>query len=169
MIELNDFSLDYDGTYVVSSSEQIEQLLIQSVPLSMIKTLKVDSEIKRFNFLSEEKVREYSENDEINLDFTYKIPKYYAELDLDKLIAKLIENEDDSREARILNEYQEFKKRDLLFFLKTIIFVIDEFKKNKVVWGVGRGSSCASYLLYKLGLHSVDSVKYNIPMHEFFH
>jgi DNA polymerase III alpha subunit len=39
--------------------------------------------------------------------------------------------------------------------------------QNNVVWGVGRGSSVASYVLYLLGVHKIDSLKYNLDIHEF--
>jgi DNA polymerase III alpha subunit len=38
---------------------------------------------------------------------------------------------------------------------------------KNIVWGVGRGSSCSSYLLYLLGLHEVDVVKYDVDISDF--
>ena len=35
-------------------------------------------------------------------------------------------------------------------------------------WGVGRGSSVSSYCLYLIGIHMVDSIKYNLDIQEFF-
>ena len=40
-------------------------------------------------------------------------------------------------------------------------------KTNSIVWGVGRGSSVASYVLFLLGVHKIDSVKYNLDWREF--
>jgi len=45
---------------------------------------------------------------------------------------------------------------------------VNIFEENKVVWGTGRGSSCASYILYLIGIHQVDSVKYDLDLGEFF-
>jgi DNA polymerase III alpha subunit len=53
---------------------------------------------------------------------------------------------------------------DLLFYLK---YLVDTMRENKVVWGVGRGSSVASYVLYLIGIHKVDSIKYNLDIREF--
>ena len=47
-------------------------------------------------------------------------------------------------------------------------YIIDTLRENNVVWGVGRGSSVASYVLFLLGVHKIDSVKYNLPLEEFF-
>ena len=52
--------------------------------------------------------------------------------------------------------------------LKTMKFIVDTLKKNNIVWGVGRGSSVASYVLHIIGVHKIDSVKYNLPIEEFF-
>ena len=53
---------------------------------------------------------------------------------------------------------------DVLFYLK---YLIDTMRKHNIVWGVGRGSSVASYVLYLLGIHKVDSIKYELDIHEF--
>ena len=39
--------------------------------------------------------------------------------------------------------------------------------EHQVIWGVGRGSSVASYVLYKLGVHRVDSMYYDLDPQEF--
>jgi len=48
-----------------------------------------------------------------------------------------------------------------------LIYVLDVMREKKVIWGVGRGSSCSSYLLYLLGLHEVDPVKYDVEFTDF--
>ena len=53
---------------------------------------------------------------------------------------------------------------ELLHFMK---YLVDTLRKNNVVWGVGRGSSVASYILYLIGVHKVDSIKYNLDINEF--
>ena len=53
---------------------------------------------------------------------------------------------------------------DLLFYLK---YLVDTMRENKIVWGVGRGSSVASYVLYLIGVHRIDSIKYDLDIREF--
>jgi DNA polymerase III alpha subunit len=48
-----------------------------------------------------------------------------------------------------------------------MIYLVAVMRENKIVWGVGRGSSVSSFLLYLAGLHSVNSVKYNLDIKEF--
>ena len=54
---------------------------------------------------------------------------------------------------------------DVLYTMK---YIVDTLRANNVVWGVGRGSSVASYVLYLIGVHKIDSIKYNLPIEEFF-
>jgi len=69
---------------------------------------------------------------------------------------------------RVVEELRLFAKYDMIPMLKTMKYVVDTLRANNVVWGVGRGSSVASYVLHIIGVHKIDSVKYNIPIEEFF-
>jgi len=69
---------------------------------------------------------------------------------------------------RVNIELAEYEKRGLLMLLKQMKYIIDTLRENNIVWGVGRGSSVASYTLYLMGVHRIDSIKYNIPLNEFF-
>jgi DNA polymerase III alpha subunit len=40
-------------------------------------------------------------------------------------------------------------------------------REHGVVWGVGRGSSVASYVLFLIGIHKIDSLYYDLPIDEF--
>ena len=61
-----------------------------------------------------------------------------------------------------------FAKNDMIPVLKTMKYVVDTLRKNNIVWGVGRGSSVSSYVLFLIGIHKIDSIKYNLPIEEFF-
>ena len=69
---------------------------------------------------------------------------------------------------RVSEELRLFAKHDMILVLKTMKYVVDTLRANNVVWGVGRGSSVASYVLFMIGVHKIDSVKYNLPINEFF-
>lgn len=53
-------------------------------------------------------------------------------------------------------------------FIECVQYMVEQFNSNDMVWGVGRGSSCASLVLFLMGIHCVDPVKYDIDMQEFF-
>jgi DNA polymerase III alpha subunit len=75
--------------------------------------------------------------------------------------------ETDQQRDRVSEELELFIEKnmlDLLFYLK---YLVDTMRKNKIVWGVGRGSSVSSYILYLIGVHKIDSLKYNLDIKEF--
>ena len=102
----------------------------------------------------------------------FNIPQHYKDLDVEEYITLLIpkgegELGNNPAGARVEMELAEFKARNLFPILQLLIYIIDTMRKNNLVWGVGRGSSDASYILYLLGVHKVDSVKYNLNIKEF--
>ena len=99
----------------------------------------------------------------------FNIPQHYKELDVEQYIHnKLIGSDSDkSVKARVEMELAMYKERDLYPILQLLIWIVDTMRKHNLVWGVGRGSSVASYLLYILGVHKVDSHKYRLDIKEF--
>lgn len=93
------------------------------------------------------------------------IPREYLELDIEKHLRGCCPKENLDR---LELELRLYKKHDMLPVLKAAKYIVDTLRKNSVVWGVGRGSSTASYVLHLLGVHRIDSVKYDLPIEEFF-
>jgi DNA polymerase III alpha subunit len=60
-----------------------------------------------------------------------------------------------------------FQARNLLTLLQYLKYLVDTLRTNKIVWGVGRGSSVSSYVLYKIGVHKIDSLYYDLDPAEF--
>jgi DNA polymerase III alpha subunit len=95
----------------------------------------------------------------------WHMPDEYKQLDIAVHILGLCESETElQRCGQELLLYQERNLFDLLKYLK---YLVDTMKQNNVIWGVGRGSSVASYVLYKLGVHRINSMYYNLDIHEF--
>jgi DNA polymerase III alpha subunit len=69
---------------------------------------------------------------------------------------------------RVDQELELFIKNGMYDLLHVMKYVVDTLRENNIVWGVGRGSSVASYVLHLIGVHKIDSIKYNIPIEEFF-
>ena len=68
---------------------------------------------------------------------------------------------------RVYTELLEYEKRGMIIVLKFLLYLVETCDKNDIVLGVGRGSSVASYCLYLLGIHCVDSIKYKLDIKEF--
>ncbi len=76
--------------------------------------------------------------------------------------------ETDEQKDRVNQELELFIKNDMYDVLHVIKYIVDTLRANNIVWGVGRGSSVASYVLYLIGVHKIDSIKYKLPIEEFF-
>lgn len=76
--------------------------------------------------------------------------------------------ESQEQRDRVDEELNLFIKNNMYDVLHAMKYIVDTLRENNVVWGVGRGSSVASYVLYLIGVHKIDSIKYSIPIEEFF-
>lgn len=103
---------------------------------------------------------------EITYDQEFLIPGKYAELDIVSHIISLTPA-DPGRQLRVAQELELFESRNLFPILRTLLYILDTMRSHNIVWGVGRGSSVASYCLYLLGLHQVDSYLYDLDIREF--
>ena len=92
------------------------------------------------------------------------MPEEYKQLNIVDYILGLSPEENYNR---CFEELEEFKKRDMLPMLQFLVYMVDQLKHNNILWGVGRGSSVSSYILYLIGVHKIDSVKYNLDYKEF--
>jgi DNA polymerase III alpha subunit len=93
------------------------------------------------------------------------IPSEYKNMNIEQFLLDQCPNENHDRLAYELELY---RKNDMIPVLQTMKYIVDTLRKNNIVWGVGRGSSVASYVLFLLGVHKIDSVKYKLPIEEFF-
>ena len=73
----------------------------------------------------------------------------------------------DPQHTRVTEELEAFKERNMIDLLRWLKYFVDTCRANNIVWGVGRGSSVASYILFLIGVHKIDSLKYNLDWHEF--
>tara|TARA_B100000925_G_scaffold289681_1_gene273099 strand:- start:760 stop:1281 length:522 start_codon:yes stop_codon:yes gene_type:complete len=94
------------------------------------------------------------------------MPDEYKELDVVAHLYSLCEG-DDERFLRVNEELSAFQNREMFDLLRYMIYLVDFMRENNIVWGVGRGSSVASYVLYLIGVHRIDSIKYNLDWREF--
>lgn len=92
-------------------------------------------------------------------------PEKYRTLDLKSWL--LSKCQSDTEITRVNEEYELYVEKDLIMLLRLFVYLVDFMRENKVVWGVGRGSALASYILYLIGIHRVDSIKYNLPISDF--
>ena len=93
------------------------------------------------------------------------MPDEYKNMNVIEYIVKLTNTPQEYK--RVDEELEEFKKRDMLDLLKYMIYLVDFMRENKIIWGVGRGSSVASYVLYLIGVHKINSIQFGLDWREF--
>jgi DNA polymerase III alpha subunit len=96
---------------------------------------------------------------------TWFMPEEYQQLDIAAHVLNLCQS--DAELQRVGQELLLFQERDLFDLLKYLKYLVDTMRANHVIWGVGRGSSVASYVLYLLGVHRIDSMYYDLDPAEF--
>ena len=101
-----------------------------------------------------------------NMQRVWLMPDEYLNLDIAEYILGLCKHEHELQ--RVGQELLEYQRRDLFNLLRYLKYLVDTFRKNNIVWGVGRGSSVSSYVLFLLGVHKIDSIYYQLPLDEFF-
>lgn len=110
------------------------------------------------------------------LSLDWDIPEQYLSLDVDEyMIEKHTQRYGSTgrdvhqRLERLISELDVYYKRGLYDMLRTIIYVINTLSYHDIVWGIGRGSSVSSYVLYVIGVHDVDSFEYELDIDDFLH
>lgn len=96
---------------------------------------------------------------------TWHMPAEYLELDIAQHVLDLCVTQEELQ--RVGEELLLYQERDLFNLLRYLKYFVDTMRKNTVVWGLGRGSSTASYILYLLGVHKINSLYYDLPIEEF--
>ena len=93
------------------------------------------------------------------------MPEEYKQMDIAQHVIDLCKTQPEIQRAG--QELLMFQERNLFNLLKYLKYLVDTMKSNNVIWGVGRGSSVASYVLYLLGVHRIDSMYYDLDPGEF--
>lgn len=140
------------SAYVEPTSEDIQKYNSYAAefglePLPLHQTLNVD--ISEFDSIMQNQ---------------WNMPEEYKTLDIEGFLVNECPKEN---YQRLIEELQEFRARNMLDLLRWLKYFVDTCRANNIVWGVGRGSSVASYVLFLIGVHKIDSLKYNLDWHEF--
>ena len=165
--ELVDRTLWYDGDSTVAS-DRIVELISTGVPVEGLFVETLTADIERYNQLvgGDEKITIKKSNRPLGFD--WNIPEEYKSLDVREYVRGSNPGSlDRKRMDRIEHELDLYETFGLIDVLRVLIYVINTLQAQNVVWGVGRGSSVSSYVLYLIGVHDVDSVEYDLDITDF--
>ncbi len=135
------------------------------------------ADVKLFNKIMEDlrggiQINEYQpmniEQEEFDgiLQKEWFMPAKYKNLNIEEYLSTIVSVK--SPEWKVVSEeLVEFKKRNMYPLLQFLVYLVDFMRENKIVWGVGRGSSVASYVLYAIGIHKINPIQYGLDWREF--
>jgi DNA polymerase III alpha subunit len=177
LTELTNRKVWFDGTNQVDP-DMVPELFLHGVKPANIAVNYLNADIKKFNQLSEVQISaNKTENNLFSMD--WDVPHAYLEIELNQYVetklalmlhAKKFDTAlQEKYILRLQTELKYVKQYNMESLFRTLIYVLDTLRASNTVWGVGRGSSCASLILYLIGIHKVDPVKFGIPATEFFH
>ena len=95
----------------------------------------------------------------------WHMPQQYKDMDIAQFV--LSQCQDDSELQRAGMELLLFQEREMFDLLKYLKYLVDTMRENDIVWGVGRGSSVSSFVLYLIGIHKINSLYYDLSIEEF--
>ena len=182
---LIDRTLWYDGDFTVAA-DKILDVLSTGTPVKGIFVESITPDIKQYNQFVEGDEQITVKTEISPLTFDWNIPGEYKTLSVDDYFNQALGRECVERgwvtntdlvhrecEAvvvrldRVKQELELYKTLGLFDVLRVLIYVINTLQLRNVVWGVGRGSSVSSYLLYLIGVHDIDSVDYALDINDF--
>jgi DNA polymerase III alpha subunit len=174
---LKDRILWYDGDITFTPDQLYDYILKGGSITDGIHVNALNAEVLNFNELNPNYKITVKEKLKV-IDQTWNIPDHYKNINIGKYVTEKLTNELNNKKFnetdinkrinRVEIELKKYKESDMIVVLRTIMYIVDTFKEHNIVWGTGRGSSCASYVLYLLGLHNVDSVAYDLDINDFF-
>ena len=95
----------------------------------------------------------------------WHMPAEYRDLDIAAVVLDLCANEAELQRAG--QELLMFQERGMMDVLRYMKYLVDQMRAHGIIWGVGRGSSVASFVLYLLGVHRINSLYYELDPGEF--
>lgn len=73
----------------------------------------------------------------------------------------------EAHDYRFTEELDYFERNGHQHLIIKLYRLIQSFRDDGIVWGVGRGSACASYIFYLIGVHDIDSILYKLEFKDF--
>lgn len=169
-------TVDDYGRVVLSPDEMIA-MLYDGRELTPDLLGEAGDEVARYNQLCRENDKlEYlipvSEPKDISADQEHEnrkqiwfMPQSFIDIDVWSVLERRCKTDRDR--ARLAQERIEYEKRDLLPLLRMMMYLVEQFRDRKIVWGVGRGSSVASFTLYLIGITKINPLLYGLEIGEF--
>jgi DNA polymerase III alpha subunit len=162
---------------IILDETDLCDLIMQGRDLTQMKcvvdpSVDIESAIKLLEDLGQLKLWTFPYDSDISVpdwdnmqQRNWHMPAEYQQLDIIEHVVALCDTPE--KLQRVGHELLLYQERGLFDLLRYLKYLVDIMQENCVIWGVGRGSSVASYVLYLLGVHRIDSIYYDLDAEEF--
>jgi DNA polymerase III alpha subunit len=131
-------------------------------PIKFNSDLEIDGIPKLIEYtLSDQSIEEFDDKSRNN----WFLPEEYKNFDIAQYV--LDQCKSDAELQRAGEELLLYQERDMFILLQYLKYLVDTMRQNNIVWGVGRGSSVSSFVLYLIGIHRINSLYYDLSIDEF--
>ena len=147
--------------YLRNPDKNLKSVIVEN-PITFSNSLEISDFPKILTYLTHDiDVKTF----DTNLQNKWLMPEEYKTFDVAlHVLGKCTTEAELQRAGEELFLFQELGLFPLLQYLK---YLVDTMRKNNIVWGVGRGSSVASYVLFLLEVHRINSLYYDLSIDEF--
>jgi DNA polymerase III alpha subunit len=150
---------DLCDVYLTDPEKTLKQVFIEE-DINFLDTLENLPDLVKY-IPSNQTVEEF-DNNQSSIWF---LPEEYKQMDIAKWVLDQCKSDDELQRAG--EELLLFQERDMFILLQYLKYLVDTMRKNNIIWGVGRGSSVASFVLYLIGVHKINSLYYQLSIEEF--
>jgi len=147
--------------YLKSPEQKFGKFIVDK-PISIPDIIELEN-IPTFILYSDPKTTK--EKFDENFQTNWLIPDAYKDFDIASYVLGLCSNEAELQRAG--QELLMFQERGMLPLLVYLKYLVDTMRQHNIVWGVGRGSSVSSFVLFLLGIHRINSLYYDLSIDEF--
>jgi DNA polymerase III alpha subunit len=147
--------------YMRDPNKKLENVLVDRI-ISISDMLELENQPKT-NLYTESNLS-VSEFDK-DLQSKWLMPDNYKTLDIAKYLLDLCSS--DAELQRVGQELMLFQERNMFNLLRYLKYLVDTMRTHNIVWGVGRGSSVSSFVLFLIGVHRINSLYYDLSIDEF--
>ena len=102
---------------------------------------------------------------DLELQNEWMMPEQYKTMDIAKWVLEQCTS--DAEMQRAGQELLMYQERNMFILLKYLKYLVDTMRQHNIVWGVGRGSSVASFVLFLIGIHRINSLFFDLSIEEF--
>jgi len=152
---------DLCDLYMRDPSRTLKKALTES-NISLGDILYIETKPELIEYIDPKlSLEDFDNNNQAN----WYMPTEYKELDIAKYVLDQCTTEAELQRAG--EELILFQERNMFVLLQYLKYLVDTMRKHNIVWGVGRGSSVASFVLFLLGIHRINSLYYDLSIDEF--